>query len=265
VLLINHGSAPFTVARGMRIAQLVIARGRARAAERGCGPRRNAARRSGIRLNRSGRQLSLRRRSILSSIMVPIRFSAMSLLPRKGLLAIAAVVDVALNARERPVSARKLAARHNLPPRHLEPVLQALVHEGIFHGIRGPRGGYELARERRRVTVADILRAAGTVDDAENGNAKNSRILTRSCCPPSRMRSAPSRRAHAAQPRGSDAARRGTARPQLSSASRRCGKRWIRCGAILATRSGQFLIVPIPTPTVHDLDSYGLTPLGDKV
>ena len=87
---------------------------------------------------------------------------AMSLLPRKGLLAIAAVIDVALNARERPVSARKLAARHNLPPRHLEPVLQALVHEGIFNGIRGPRGGYELARERRRITVADILRAAGT-------------------------------------------------------------------------------------------------------
>ena len=101
----------------------------------------------------------------------------MSLLPHKGLLAIAAVVDVALNARERPVSARKLAARHNLPPRHLEPVLQALVHEGIFHGIRGPRGGYELARERRRVTVADILRAAGTVDEGENSGGEDSRLL----------------------------------------------------------------------------------------
>jgi Rrf2 family protein len=101
----------------------------------------------------------------------------MSILPHKGLLAIAAVVDVALNARERPVSARKLAARHNLPPRHLEPVLQALVHEGIFHGIRGPRGGYELARERRRITVADILRAAGTVDDGEAGGGEDSRIL----------------------------------------------------------------------------------------
>ena len=99
----------------------------------------------------------------------------MSLLPRKGLLAIAAVVDVALNGRDRPVSARKLAARHNLPPRHLEPVLQALVHEGIFHGIRGPRGGYELARERRRIAVADILRVAG--DDEGVGSAKGSRIL----------------------------------------------------------------------------------------
>jgi Rrf2 family iron-sulfur cluster assembly transcriptional regulator len=101
----------------------------------------------------------------------------MSILPHKGLLAIAAVVDVALNARERPVSARKLAARHNLPPRHLEPVLQALVHEGIFHGIRGPRGGYELARERRRITVADILRAAGTVEEAEEADGEDSRIL----------------------------------------------------------------------------------------
>lgn len=100
----------------------------------------------------------------------------MSLLPRKGLLAIAAVVDVALNARERPVSARKIAARHNLPARHLEPVLQALVHEGIFHGVRGPRGGYELARERKRISVADILRAAGTVED-EDGPGYGSRIL----------------------------------------------------------------------------------------
>jgi Rrf2 family iron-sulfur cluster assembly transcriptional regulator len=100
----------------------------------------------------------------------------MSLHPRKGLLAIAAVVDVALNAGERPVSARKLAARHNLPPRHLEPVLQALVHEGIFHGIRGPRGGYELAREEQRISVADILRVASDIDDS-NGDVQDSRIL----------------------------------------------------------------------------------------
>ena len=106
----------------------------------------------------------------------------MSFLPRKGLLAIAAVVDVALNGRERPVSARKLASRHNLPARHLEPVLQALVHEGIFKGVRGPRGGYELARERKRITVADILSAAGSVND-EDGGAGRSRILEQAVLP----------------------------------------------------------------------------------
>ncbi|MBB3773500.1 Rrf2 family protein [Angulomicrobium tetraedrale] len=76
----------------------------------------------------------------------------------KSLLAIAAVVDVALNARGTPVAAKALAARHELPPRHLEPVLQALVHAGVLKGVRGPRGGYELARERRRITVAEIVR-----------------------------------------------------------------------------------------------------------
>jgi Rrf2 family transcriptional regulator, iron-sulfur cluster assembly transcription factor len=89
----------------------------------------------------------------------------MSLLPRKGLLAIAAVVDVALNARDRPVSAKALAARHGLPPRHLEPVLQALVHDGILRGVRGPHGGYALARDRDRIGIDEIVRAAATVRD----------------------------------------------------------------------------------------------------
>jgi Rrf2 family transcriptional regulator, iron-sulfur cluster assembly transcription factor len=107
----------------------------------------------------------------------------MSLLPRKGLLAITAVVDVALHARERPVSARKLAARHNLPARHLEPVLQALVHEGIFNGIRGPRGGYALAREERRISVSDILRAAASVDDSDQEAMPTSRLLDKVVMP----------------------------------------------------------------------------------
>ena len=91
----------------------------------------------------------------------------MALLPRKGILAIAAVIDVALHARGGPVSARALAARHGLPPRHLEPVLQALVREGILRGVRGPHGGYEMAREHRQVTVEQILRAAGTADESK--------------------------------------------------------------------------------------------------
>jgi len=86
----------------------------------------------------------------------------MQLLPPKAVLAVAAVIDIALNARGRPVAAKALAMRHGLSPRHLEPVLQALVRHGILKGTRGPRGGYELAREARRITADDILRAAST-------------------------------------------------------------------------------------------------------
>jgi Rrf2 family iron-sulfur cluster assembly transcriptional regulator len=106
----------------------------------------------------------------------------MPLLPRKGVLAIAAVIDVAMQAQGQPVSAKTLAARHGLPPRHLEPVLQALVRYGILKGIRGPRGGYELARDRHRVTANDILRAAGTVDEVD-GSHDGSDLLTRIVLP----------------------------------------------------------------------------------
>lgn len=81
-------------------------------------------------------------------------------LSRRSLLAVTAVVDIALHARPTPVAAKALAARHELPPRHLETVLQALVRVGILKGVRGPRGGYELAKERRRITAGEIVRAA---------------------------------------------------------------------------------------------------------
>jgi Rrf2 family protein len=88
----------------------------------------------------------------------------MPLVSRKDVLAIVAVVDIALHARSRPVAAKALAARHKLPPRHLEPVLQALVRAGILKGVRGPHGGYALARDHKRITAEDILRAAGSDD-----------------------------------------------------------------------------------------------------
>ncbi len=91
----------------------------------------------------------------------------MNLLPERSLLAVATVVDIAMNARAAPVSAKALSARHGRMPRHLETLLQELVRAGILKGTRGPRGGYELARERRRVTVGEILRAAARVGERD--------------------------------------------------------------------------------------------------
>src|SRR5207237_9610247 len=101
----------------------------------------------------------------------------MPLLPRKGMFAITAVIDIALNARGRPVAAKALAERQRLPARYLEPVLQTLVREGILKGVRGPRGGYELARERRSISADDILRAAGTIEDSDESTLAGSDLL----------------------------------------------------------------------------------------
>src|ERR1700733_4782398 len=74
----------------------------------------------------------------------------MILLCRRSVLALPAVADIAIHARPKPVAAKMLAERLDLPPRHLETLLQALVRADILKGVRGPRGGYELERGRRR-------------------------------------------------------------------------------------------------------------------
>jgi Rrf2 family iron-sulfur cluster assembly transcriptional regulator len=102
----------------------------------------------------------------------------MSLLPRSARLALMAALDVALHARARPVSSRALAARHDLPPRHLESMLQAMVRAGILKSVRGPAGGYELAKERRRLFVGEIVRVALRAEE-EAGAGESSRLLER--------------------------------------------------------------------------------------
>ena len=73
-------------------------------------------------------------------------------------------MDVALHARPNPVQARDITARQGVPQRYLEQVMQALVRAGILRGVRGPRGGYRLARERRRISVREIFEVIENID-----------------------------------------------------------------------------------------------------
>lgn len=108
----------------------------------------------------------------------------MMLLSKRALLAVAAVVDVAMHARPSPVAAKSLATRHNLPPRHLETLLQSLVRANILKGVRGPKGGYELARERRRITMGEIVRVAILSEESDDAAAANSSKLISSVVAP---------------------------------------------------------------------------------
>src|SRR5262249_13956798 len=93
------------------------------------------------------------------------------------------VVDTGTTPAGRPAATKALPPPHALPRRHLEPVLQALVRHGILKGTRGPRGGYELAREQRRITADEILRAAGTADDMDGAPAAGSTLLNKVVMP----------------------------------------------------------------------------------
>jgi Rrf2 family iron-sulfur cluster assembly transcriptional regulator len=91
-------------------------------------------------------------------------------LSRKTMLALEAVIDIAFNARPEPVQAKEITARQGVPQRYLEQVMQQLVRAGVLKGVRGPRGGYRLARERRRISVGDVVRVAEAIDDGEADN-----------------------------------------------------------------------------------------------
>jgi Rrf2 family protein len=88
-------------------------------------------------------------------------------LSRKAALALEAVVDIACNARPEPVQAKEITKRQGIPQRYLENVMQSLVHAGILKGVRGPRGGYRLAKERRRISAAEIVRIVSLIEQAE--------------------------------------------------------------------------------------------------
>jgi Rrf2 family iron-sulfur cluster assembly transcriptional regulator len=103
-------------------------------------------------------------------------------LSRKTLLALEAVIDIAFNARPEPVQAKEITARQGVPQRYLEQVMQQLVRAGVLKGVRGPRGGYRLARERRRISIGDVVRVAESIDDemesAEPRSALGTQIVT---------------------------------------------------------------------------------------
>src|SRR5690606_14979692 len=62
---------------------------------------------------------------------------------------------------------KEITKRQGIPQRYLEQVMQQLVHAGILKGVRGPRGGYTLARERRRIAVGEVGRVVGAMEASE--------------------------------------------------------------------------------------------------
>jgi len=89
-------------------------------------------------------------------------------LSKKTLFAIEAVLDIAYHAGAEPVQSREITRRQGIPRRYLEQALQNLVRHGVLVGVRGPRGGYWLARERRRISVGDIVRVVRQMENRDD-------------------------------------------------------------------------------------------------
>ena len=80
-----------------------------------------------------------------------------------------ALVELALASGHGPVSASLIASRQDLSVAYLEQLLHRLKRQGIVTSIRGPRGGYVLARSPRGITMADIVQVLDGERQAANG------------------------------------------------------------------------------------------------
>lgn len=97
---------------------------------------------------------------------------------RKTILAIEAVVDISLHSHSGPVQSREITRRQGIPQRYLEQVMQHLVRHDILRGVRGPKGGYILARERRRINIGEIVRVVDMLDTAKDAEQTSRSALS---------------------------------------------------------------------------------------
>jgi Rrf2 family transcriptional regulator, iron-sulfur cluster assembly transcription factor len=102
---------------------------------------------------------------------------------KKLVFTIEAVLDIAYNAGHEPVQSGEITRRQGIPKRYLEQVLQQLVRAGVLAGVRGPRGGYRLARERRRISVGELVRvvrameAQNDLEEEESGSTLGRQVV----------------------------------------------------------------------------------------
>jgi len=67
--------------------------------------------------------------------------------------------------------------------RYLEHMLQKLVHDGILKGVRGPKGGYVLAKERRKIYLSDIYQSIESLEQLEKWETKPSQLYNKVIAP----------------------------------------------------------------------------------
>ena len=80
-------------------------------------------------------------------------------LTTKGRYAVTALLDLALHARQGPVSLADISERQEISISYLEQLFAKLRKNGLVKSVRGPGGGYRLSREAAEIFVAEVIDA----------------------------------------------------------------------------------------------------------
>ena len=93
-------------------------------------------------------------------------------LTTKGRFAVTAMLDIAMNGGKRPVTLAGISQRQSISLSYLEQLFGKLRRHTLVESVRGPGGGYTLARDLEKVSVADIITAVDEPLDATQCGGK---------------------------------------------------------------------------------------------
>lgn len=94
----------------------------------------------------------------------------------KGRYAVTAMLDLAVNAGKGPVNLANISENQDISLSYLEQMFSALRGKHLVRGVRGPGGGYYLARPSDEISIADIICAVDEwVELTHRGRRENCR------------------------------------------------------------------------------------------
>ncbi len=73
--------------------------------------------------------------------------------------AIHAMVHMAGNKPDMPQASHEIAEKHKIPERFLLKVLKPMVSAGLLYSVKGPHGGYRLAKPATQISLLDVIEA----------------------------------------------------------------------------------------------------------
>lgn len=93
-------------------------------------------------------------------------------LTTRGRYAVTAMLDLAIHGSEKPISLADISGRQEISLSYLEQLFAKLRRGDLVSSVRGPGGGYRLAREGRSIFVAEIIDAVDESVDVTNCGGK---------------------------------------------------------------------------------------------
>src|SRR4051812_45180189 len=102
-------------------------------------------------------------------------------LTTKGRFAVTAMLDLALQHGGGPVTLAGISQRQHISLSYLEQLFGKLRRHSLVDSVRGPGGGYTIARDLDKVTVADIVTAVDEPLDATQCGGKENCLDDRRC------------------------------------------------------------------------------------